>query len=480
MSGRAAAALAILAVGLATVRCSHAPRSTCTTFLESPQLRPCAPARAKLATPMFHGDRARLGWNAAETILTPSLVGSSRFGATWSSPPFDDAQLDDGVSRPHMYASPLYVDGVTISGGDHGGRALSIVVAATSNAWVYAVNAFTDCSATPTVDAGTILWRTRLGTPKRVEMDGRMPLGVLSTPVIDLEAIPPRLYVVSVDATIGFQAFALDLASGAVLVGWPVTIDDPALRPINVNGPALFAASGVVSQRGALALSPKGDRLYVPFGAYNDGGTGWLVSIDTRRAALASAFSMAPWSEPSANGGMWGAGGPAIDANGVVYGTTGNSPDASANAPATWGNSLLAFAPGDPLALAGAYSPWNRCLLDAADIDIGAGSPMIVPDLDPAATSTPHLVAFGGKQGNVYLVDRDRLAPRTQRTACTSDSASDLSLLPPAIQPPLGARGPLNVFGPSIEEAHRRRVRCIDDGTVFVGTDRIQAFAVVE
>src|SRR5262249_55072836 len=176
-------------------------------------------------------------------------------------------------------------------------------------------------------------------------LDGNMPLGVLSTPAIDLDAQPPRLYVVSADQAHGWQAWALDLATGTPLAGWPVVIDDVSLGAVNVNGPALFEGPTVQSQRGALNLSSDGTALYVAFGAYSDGGSGWLAIVDTRAAQVTAAFSGAPSMEHFANAGMWGSGGPALSADGLLWVTTGNSPADAKLAPHTWGNSLVLFAP---------------------------------------------------------------------------------------------------------------------------------------
>jgi hypothetical protein len=56
------------------------------------------------------------------------------------------------------------------------------------------------------------------------------------------------------------------------------------------------------------------------------------------------------------------------------------------------------------------------------------------------------LIAFGGKQGVVYLVARDRLAaPADRRPPCSDDPRTDRSLHPPS------APGPLLVFGPYTE-----------------------------
>jgi hypothetical protein len=174
---------------------------------------------------------------------------------------------------------------------------------------------------------------------------------------------------------------------------------------------------------------------------------GWLVAIDTERAAIAHAFSTAPFIEPISNGGIWGSAGPTVDPSGDVYVTTGNSPAQAKDAASTFGNSLLRL--DGELSLRGSYTPFNYCALDAANIDLSGSQPLLLPELAGSATSTPRLIAFGGKQGNVYLIDRDVIAARTERRpACGDDSAADESLLPPGPQAHLGRRGPLNVFGP--------------------------------
>ena len=391
----------------------------------------------------FHGDRQRLGWSSRETELTPASVAGPAFGPLWSSPALDTVDLDGVSYTPHLYASPLYVDDAQLSGG---ARA-ALVIAATSNGFVYAI------AAGPSAPPGTILWRRQLGRPSiNRHLDGGIPMGILSTPIVDLEAQPQRLYAVAADEVRGWQAFVLDLGSGEIMNGWPVQIDDRAVQPVNQNGPARLQPADVMSQRGALNLSPDGGLLYVPFGSYVDGGAGWLVAIDTHRGMLDSAFSVAPSMEAVANGGIWSAGGPAIDASGRVYATTGNSPAGSADAPRVWGQSLLVWDPH--LRLVGAYTPFNYCALDSGDIDLGGASPVLIPELDAASTETPRLVAFGGKQGTVYLLDRDApgLSPREDhRPPCSADSTTDRSLQPPDPQPQYAARGPLNVFGPYSE-----------------------------
>ena len=400
---------------------------------------------------MFHSDRGRTGWIANEVVLTPASVNSPAFGPLWNSPVLDSVVIGDTAYPPHLYASPLYVDRVTLSLGQYRGLAFSVILAASNNSWVYAINAFQEHG----VSAGTILWRTQLGTPLATPLEaGALPLGILSTPVLDLSASPPRLYAASADATAGWQVFAVSLTSGDVLPGWPVPINNTVLASVNQNGPATFQLTRDVSQRGALNISPNHTLLYVPFGSLTwSAGSGWMVVIDTIGARVASAFSVSPTSTALPYGGIWGAGGPALDNQGNLYATTGNSPALTENAPRSWGNSLLVWNASSTLTLMGTYTPWNYCQSDTFDVDLGGGSPVVLPDLDPATTNTPRLVTFGGKQGNFYLVNRDSLPGGVaQRHPCSTNSTTDLSLLPPGPQPQFSTRGPLNVFGPYSEE----------------------------
>jgi len=400
-------------------------------------------------TPTFHGDRQRVGWNQFEAVLTPAKVASADFGPLWNSPVFDSVTINSQTYAPHLFATPLYLDSVTLSGGAFSGLQCSVVFAATTNGFVYAVNAF----AVGGVPAGTILWSKQLGTPAIVPaLDGGLPLGILSTPVIARHLSPPRIYVASMDAVAGWQVFAVDITNGQILPGWPVQINDAVLGPVNQNGPAKFQAATTMSQRGSLNMSLDGGLVYVAFGSYFDGGVGWLAAIDTVHPGVVSAFAAAPSMNAIGNGGMWAAAGPAIDLNGRVYLTTGNSPAGSDTLSHVWGSSLLVWSPLSTLTLAGTYSTFNYCNLDQSDIDLSGSAPIIIPDLDPATTSTPHLVTFGGKQGNVYLIDSDHLPGGViQRPTCTIDSSLDQSLLSPDFQPQFLARGPLNVFGPYSE-----------------------------
>ena len=178
-----------------------------------------------------------------------------------------------------------------------------------------------------------------------------------------------------------------------------------------------------------------------------------MVAVDTVAPALSSAFAGAPATAPLANGGMWASGGPAVDDRGNVYSTTGNGTIDTTAVPGYWGQSVLVWGPGTPLTLSGTYTPWNYCQMDLNDADLSGGAVVILPDLGIENTSTPHLITFGGKQGNQYLVDRDHMpGSLISRPPCSFSPATDRSLVPPGAQPQFDQAGPLNVFGPYSEE----------------------------
>lgn len=475
------------------------------TQLPAAPLVACFADQHGQASVAFHGGPARIGWDSQEPSLVPQAI-SAGFGPIWSSAELDGAVVAGTQARGRAYASPIFADDVTMHAGIFEGAQLSPIFVATSNGFVYAVNAFDTPCASRSIPAGEILWRAQLVTPGIVpRLDGNVPLGTLSTPVLDTRSNPPILYVTAMDAAGGaftWKAFALDASRGTVLPGWPVVLDRASVEAANGNGPARFDDDArVISQRGALALGPDGDRLYVTFGGYWDGAVGWIVAIDTQAPTIAASFSGAPDSlldaqgnlARHANAGMWGPSGPAIDTQGHVYMTTGNSDPTWEGRARTWGNSLLRFT--KDLALDRTYTPFNFCQLDEGDVDVGGSSAVLLPSLASLPTSTPSLVAFGGKQGVAYLLDATHITgDLSSRPPCSTawdDSSRDSSLLPPTTAsgdycnfaphatcvPPVPSQdcvtGPVVAFGPSgdIAEVDHAKMRTTpaffrrDDGT---------------
>ena len=392
----------------------------------------------------FHQDRGRSGWHDQVDAPSRAEVGAGDFGLAWESPAF--AQFEG--QAPRLYASPLYLDQVQLDDGPLRGVAVSMAIAATSNGDVYAVNARRVGDLAP----GRILWRAALGAPCRLQpapLDG-VPTGILSTPVADLAR--QRLYVTHCSPGLGWQAHAIDLRNGRTLPGWPVRLDEDALNAVNANaGPVRLPPTRKHDfrvQRGALNLSPDGRLLYVTFGETE---TGWLAAVDTDAPSLRGAFATAAMPHRG-SGGMWGAGGPAVDADGSIFVATGSGFNGYKDQDRDWTQSLIKLAPptgSDNFRLLGTYTPFNHCQAALRDIDLGSGGPALLPRAFPKQAP---LLAIGGKQGNLVLLDRDRLPGRLdRRPPCSDDSASDGSLLPPEAQPQFGRRGPLNLFGPYSE-----------------------------
>jgi mono/diheme cytochrome c family protein len=398
----------------------------------------------------YHYNFQRTGWDDHEVVLTPKAVQGTSFGLLWQTPTLD--YFED--VPPRLFASPLYVERVEISVGPYRGRTFPALFIVTSTGYLYSISAFQSHTTPP----GTILWRTRL-TDKPCDQG---ETGNLSTPIIDLKK--ERIYVTSCGGPGQWQVHAIDIRDGHELHGWPVELGQEALNApgINRNGTTQFSETDQHTQRGALNLSPDGERLYVSFGL--DNSSGWLVAVDTSRARVATAFSSTATTS-EIQGGMWASGGPSVDLQGDVYIATGASytqwqrhagiPGVFPESSHSWGQSILQLK-DDPVTgfeLVGTYTPFNYCLAAANDIDLGSSGTVVI-DLESSKTSTPHLLALGGaKQGNAYLLDRTRMPGGViRRHPCSDDSSTDLSLLPPENQPQFDKRGPINVFGPYTDE----------------------------
>ena len=460
----------------------------------------------------FHGDAARTGFNQNETVLTPSNVASS-FGQVWESPVLDG----------HVYATPLYLDNLTIQGNGNAanhagdgvqspsfqGKTLGVVFAATSGGTIYAI-ASQDTNGPSGVAPGTILWKTHLGNPYS-SVDGNA-MGCLSTPIIDLKS--NRIYVTGQvtdyllpqsDPNHGgnnFEVFALNLNDGSLISGFPRVFTQSLLNSLNQNklnggNTVVFNETGG-DQRGALNLSPDGSTLYVDFACYNASNPGWMTTVATgvtnglpngQSPAVMSSYSGVDSATVSANAGMWGAGGPAIDANGNVFVTTGDSPAGTGQTPGAWGNSVLEWAPGQTLKLIGVYTPWNYQTQDTIDSDLGGSSPILI-NLPRGSSTTTELLATGGKQGNGYLVDagNNLSDPSPNPNSSPAPYPASLTVRPPPVNPnqdpslydPNAIRsyfsppqaGPLSLFSPYNEtSASGNTAKARDTPVTFFGPD---------
>src|SRR5262249_50729823 len=155
--------------------------------------------------------------------------------------------------------------------------------------------------------------------------------GIFNTPIIDINATPPLMYVsCKTSVSTGWQVYAIKITDGTLLTGgWPVTISNAVIQSGSVlqNGPAGITDSGVNEGcRGALNLSADGSILYVPISDVST-VTGFMVTIDTKSPALASAFAGVANAPNGGTGdhyaGFWSADGASVDSSGNVYVCTG-------------------------------------------------------------------------------------------------------------------------------------------------------------
>lgn len=285
----------------------------------------------------------------------------------------------------NIYAQPLYVA--------RGVNGKPTIIVATEANHVIALNP---------QNAATPFWDATFGTP--VTNVGSVlgcgnidPLGITGTPVIDPSS--HAIYFDAMTLTNGAPLHvmhALSMDTGTDLPGWPVALD-------------LLAGftSETQNQRGALQLLD--GVLYVPYGGHNgDCNTyyGWVVSVPVAAPSQISGWSVGSVHAGASRGGIWGAGGVASDGTSLFV-STGNT----LNTNGTWsgGEAILRLTPPTPTFTAtstNAFYPSSWPNYDSNDSDLGGANPIL---FDMPAAPVPHLVVALGKDGILYLLNRDDL-----------------------------------------------------------------------
>ncbi len=368
----------ITAAGVYTAPISTGPHTVTATSVAfssiSSNSQVVVPNAASGAVLTYHNDDARDGSFSDETTLTPSVVNSSQFG-----------KLHSYTVDGQIYAQPLYIPQLTISGAKH-----NVVFVATENNTVYAFDA-DGLQSTP-------LWSKNLGPASpRNDTEGISPMiGITSTPVIDITT--GTMYVVTTNATGPFYLHALDIGTGAEKLGGPVSVTG------SVSGTGWDSNSGTIEleagcyQRPGLALNPVTNEIYVGFGHCNHG---WLFAYDKTSLQQKAIFNDTP---DGAGGGLWNSGGAPVidDRNGKVYIMTGVDQD---DPPSGYNDSFLRLS-GDNLSVEDFFQPDDAAYLATNDADLGSGSPVLMPD---NTSNTPHELIGGGKDGKLFVVNRDSM-----------------------------------------------------------------------
>lgn len=381
----------------------------------------------------YHNDLASTGQNLSETSLSPQNVNAGQFGKLFAAP------LDG-----QAYAQPLYVANLAITSGAQAGIH-DVVFAATEHDSLYAIDAAD----------GTILWKDSFidpasgvtTIPAADMLSGSISpeVGITSTPVID--PVSGTIYVEArTKEVVGGQAHyvhrlhAIDLGSGVEKFGGPLVLGDTILQGdgsyVYVSGPAVAgtgdgAVGGVVQfnavrEHQRTALSLVNGTIYIGFASLGDNGPyhGWILGVDAHTLTLTAAFNATP---NGSAGGIWQSGaGISADADGNLYVVTGNGTfDAALDANGfpirgDYSDSILKLAadpassPSHPnangwgLKVADYFTPSNQQALSNADVDLGSGGVLVLPDAAGSAAH-PHLLVAADKGGAIYLLDRDRM-----------------------------------------------------------------------
>lgn len=361
-------------------------------------------AQTHLAVWTYHNDNARTGQNLQESRLTLANVNSDSFGLLFTR------KLDGWV-----FAQPLYISGVSLPGGGiH-----NVVFVATEHDSVYAFDADdnTGANANPLWHVSFLNAKAGITTVPMSDYGFNDPpeLGITGTPVIDTQS--GTLYVVAVTKEIAngqpiylHRLHALDIQTGAERTNSPVAIQASFAGSgdgSDNQGVIQFDSFYHLQRPGLLLLN---GAVYAAFGSIGDHDPyhGWLLGFDAQTLVLRKIFNDTP---DGGEGGIWMSGvAPAVDPAGNIYCMTGNGDFDADTGGRDYGNSFVQLAPtaDTNLAVSDYFTPYDQLLLSQEDGDLGSGGPMVLPE-DVGSRDHPRLLLGGGKEGTIYLLDRDNL-----------------------------------------------------------------------
>jgi len=303
--------------------------------------------------PMFGHDPRRSGWASEEKALTKSTVPDLEL--KWKTKLKNEPRFLTALTAP-----------VVASGVDTPQGRMTLVYVAGSSNNLYALDAST----------GAVVWNREFDTlvlpgSGKHQFTVYCPLGINATPVIDRDS--GTIYAIAMDG----RFFGLDLATGK-----DKFLPIPFVAPFSKSW-SLNLVDGIVytSMTQGCGNAPSG-----------------FYSIDVRdphrpliRMLVLSNTDLA---------GIWGRGGAVAGMNHRIYGLTADGPlEPSAG---EYGSTAIAASLPD-LAPIDYFAPNNARLITKADLDLASGSPVWFK------FGQFELLAGGGKEGVVYLLDANNL-----------------------------------------------------------------------
>ena len=347
----------------------------------------------------YHNDIARTGQNTTETILTQANVNSTTFGL------LRNLAVDGRVD-----AEPLYLSQLSVAGSAH-----NVVFIMTEHDSAYAFDS----------DTGAQLWKVSLLGSGETSSDDRgcgqvsPEIGITSTPVIDRAAgAHGILYAVAMSkngSTYFQRLHALDITTGAELEGGPVTVQ------------ATYPGTGANSSGGQVVFDPKQYKeraallllngvVYTSWASHCDFNpyTAWIMGYNQTTLAQTSVLNLTP---NGSEGSIWQSGGGlAADPQGNIYALMANGTfDTTLDANGfpnkqDYGNGFVKVSTaGGTLKVADYFDMSNTVNESGGDVDLGSGGAMVLPDLTYGTASTLNLAVGAGKDGNIYVVNRNNM-----------------------------------------------------------------------
>jgi hypothetical protein len=310
-------------------------------------------------------------------------------------------------------AQPLYLSQLSVAGATH-----NVVFIATEHDSVYAFDA----------DTGTIPWKVSLLTGGETTSDDRgcsqvtPEIGVTSTPVIDRKAgTHGTIFLVAMtkDTSSNYhqRLHALDITTGQEMPASPTEI---AATYVTTT-----FAPGQYKERAALLLN--NGTIYTTWASHCDAGSygGWIIALGESTLAITGILNVAM--DASGSGyasqgpSIWmSGGGPAADAEGNVYVLTANgrfeTTLSAAGFPSggDYGNSFVKISSSSgTLAVTDYFTMSGEVAESTGDVDLGSGGVMLLPDMTDTSGTVRQLAVGAGKDGNMYVVDRNDMGKFT-------------------------------------------------------------------
>jgi hypothetical protein len=409
---------------------------------------------AGTAVTTYHYDNLRTGWDLTETVLTTTSVNQQSFQLLHT------VQLDAEV-YDQVDAQPLFVPSQYIAPNSDSpmGGTYDVVFVATESNNVYAIDA----------SAGVIVNRKSLGLPVPHAVVGGgfngPNIGIYGTPVIDLET--QTLYVIALvyaNGTPTYQLHALDLSTFADKGNSPLTVNPPSapISQVLTDGTTFtFSATAEQQRAGLVLFFERVERrdplphfaaiahLYAGFGSFNDipPGRGWLLGWTAVNGAGGITLAQLPENLLLNTQPLSTSGGSSIWMSGYGIASAGGYSSAAAAVRGRGGKATrpeLFFATGNNLpgphdgvtnisdsvvrssgidaSVIGVFAPTNVAYLDGpADLDFSSGGVILLP---PQPGNFPDLALAAGKDGNLYLLNRDAMSGSGPNTAAVLNPLS--------------------------------------------------------